>query len=62
MTHSSSAVAGVSSITSGYRCGAVRYAMHVGAVEKPHLCHCLMCQRATGGLFAALAGLTGNQA
>jgi hypothetical protein len=56
MTQSSSAVAGISSITGGCQCGAVRYAMHVSAVEKPHVCHCRMCQRATGGLFAALAG------
>jgi hypothetical protein len=44
------------SITGGCQCGAVRYAMHVARVEKPHVCHCRMCQKATGGLFAALAG------
>lgn len=43
-------------ITGGCQCGKVRYAMHVDRVEKPHVCHCRMCQRATGGLFAALAG------
>jgi len=43
-------------ITGGCQCGAVRYAMHVDKVEKPHVCHCRMCQKATGGLFAALAG------
>lgn len=43
-------------ITGGCQCGAVRYAMHVDKVEKPHVCHCRMCQRATGGVFAALAG------
>lgn len=43
-------------ITGGCQCGAVRYAMHVDRVEKPHVCHCRMCQKATGGLFAALAG------
>jgi hypothetical protein len=43
-------------ITGGCQCGAVRYAMHVPKVEKPHVCHCRMCQRATGGVFAALAG------
>lgn len=43
-------------ITGGCQCGAVRYAMHVARVEKPHVCHCRMCQRATGGVFAALAG------
>jgi len=30
--------------------------MHVERAEKPHVCHCRMCQKATGGLFAALAG------
>lgn len=43
-------------ITGGCQCGRVRYAMHVARVEKPHVCHCRMCQKATGGLFAALAG------
>ncbi|HVY89517.1 MAG TPA: GFA family protein [Hyphomonadaceae bacterium] len=43
-------------ITGGCQCGAIRYAMHVAEVEKPHVCHCRMCQRATGGVFAALAG------
>lgn len=45
-----------SSITGGCQCGAVRYAMHVERVEKPHVCHCRMCQRAVGNVFAALAG------
>jgi len=39
----------------GCQCGAVRYALYV-APQKAHVCHCRMCQRATGGLFAALAG------
>lgn len=43
-------------ITGGCQCGGVRYALHVSRVENPHVCHCRMCQRATGGLFAALAG------
>jgi hypothetical protein len=43
-------------IEGGCQCGAIRYAMHVPQVEKPHVCHCRMCQRATGGVFAALAG------
>ena len=43
-------------ITGGCQCGSVRYAMPVARVEKPHVCHCRMCQKATGGLFAALAG------
>jgi len=46
----------MSPITGGCQCGRVRYAMNVPRVEKPHTCHCRMCQKATGGLFAALAG------
>jgi hypothetical protein len=41
--------------TGGCQCGAVRYAFYA-PLEKCHVCHCRMCQRATGGLFAALAG------
>lgn len=43
--------------TGGCQCGAVRYAFYA-PLEKSHVCHCRMCQRATGGLFAALAGGT----
>jgi hypothetical protein len=41
--------------TGGCQCGAVRYAFYV-PLENAHVCHCRMCQRATGGVFAALAG------
>ncbi len=44
------------SVTGGCQCGALRYVMHVPRVENAHACHCRMCQKATGGLFAALAG------
>jgi hypothetical protein len=56
MTASSPRAIAVSPITGGCQCGVVRYAMQVSVIEKPHVCHCRMCQRATGGLFAALAG------
>ena len=39
----------------GCQCGAVRYALNM-APERSHYCHCRMCQRAVGNLFAALAG------
>jgi len=39
----------------GCQCGGVRYAFYV-APENAHACHCRMCQRATGGAFALLAG------
>lgn len=40
-------------VTGGCQCGAVRYRL----TEKPQaeFCHCRMCQRATGGIFGALA-------
>ncbi|ANP44594.1 GFA family protein [Candidatus Viadribacter manganicus] len=41
--------------TGGCQCGKLRYALYV-APQNAHVCHCRMCQRATGGLFAALAG------
>lgn len=40
----------------GCQCGAVRY--HVSAVlDTSHICHCRMCQKATGNFFAALIGV-----
>jgi hypothetical protein len=39
--------------TGGCQCGAVRYALYVA--PEGSLCHCRMCQKATGGPFAALA-------
>jgi hypothetical protein len=40
-------------MTGGCQCGAVRYALF----ESPEstVCHCRMCQKAVGGLFAALS-------
>jgi len=42
-------------ITGGCQCGAVRYATPV-LHDNAHLCHCRMCQKAAGSLFAALVG------
>jgi len=39
-------------MTGGCQCGAVRYALF--ATPESTVCHCRMCQKAVGGLFAAL--------
>ena len=44
------------SIGGGCQCGAVRYTLRM-APQRNHYCHCRMCQRAVGNLFAALAGV-----
>ena len=41
------------SITGGCQCGAVRY--ELAAEPRSTVCHCRMCQRAVGNVFAALA-------
>ncbi len=38
----------------GCQCGAIRFEVSERP-EKVHLCHCRMCQRAVGNVFAALA-------
>ena len=40
-------------ITGGCQCGAVRYAL--SRVPDTEFCHCRMCQRAVGNVFAALS-------
>lgn len=40
-------------VTGGCQCGRVRYAVEIED-EDAYLCHCRMCQRATGGIAAAL--------
>jgi hypothetical protein len=39
-------------LTGGCQCGRIRYAVLVDD-DTADLCHCRMCQRATGGVFAA---------
>jgi len=38
----------------GCQCGAIRYRVD-GDLQDPHLCHCRMCQKASGNYFMALA-------
>jgi len=40
--------------TGGCQCGAVRYRV-AGALTGAHVCHCRMCQKATGNYFMPLA-------
>lgn len=42
-------------ITGGCQCGRVRYRVE-GEMFGAHFCHCRMCQRAVGNVFAALFG------
>lgn len=43
-------------LSGGCQCGAVRY--HATAIaDNAHICHCRMCQKAVGNLFAALVGV-----
>jgi hypothetical protein len=40
----------------GCQCGALRF--HATELrDNPHICHCRMCQKAVGNLFAALVGV-----
>jgi hypothetical protein len=40
--------------TGGCQCGAIRYRVD-GALTNASICHCRMCQKATGNLFGAYA-------
>jgi hypothetical protein len=42
------------SLTGGCQCGAVRFRVDV-APRQSSICHCRMCQKATGGLFGPYA-------
>lgn len=41
-------------LSGGCQCGAVRYRIDV-ALENAHVCHCRMCQKASGNYFMPLA-------
>lgn len=45
-----------SAITGGCQCGAVRYVTTM-PLRNVHYCHCRMCQRAVGNIFAALGAV-----
>jgi len=40
----------------GCQCGAIRYRA-TGAVGNPHVCHCRMCQKASGNYFLPLGSI-----
>ncbi len=42
--------------TGGCQCGAVRFRIH-GTLGRASVCHCRMCQKAFGGLYAPLVNL-----
>lgn len=46
-------------VTGGCQCGAVRY-RSTAVLDNAHLCHCRMCQKAVGNIFAALVGAPKN--
>lgn len=46
------------SLSGGCQCGAVRY--QVTGAQTPHLCHCRMCQKASGNYFLPLAWAPGD--
>ena len=43
-------------VTGGCQCGAVRYRA-TSVLDSAHICHCRMCQKAVGNVFAALIGI-----
>ena len=45
--------------TGGCQCGAVRFRVE-GDLEEASICHCRMCQKATGGLFGPYVGAPFN--
>ena len=50
----------MTAVTGGCQCGKVRYELSV-APSGAHFCHCRMCQRASGNVFAGLTGVHKDQ-
>ena len=50
------ATAGKNVLTGGCQCGAIRFALSA-APAKISICHCRMCQKATGAPFASFADI-----
>ena len=48
------------SITGGCQCGAVRFRVD-GEFGECSICHCRMCQKATGGLFGPYVGVKADE-
>jgi hypothetical protein len=44
-------------MTGGCQCGRIRYRAEITADNEAYLCHCRMCQRATGGVSIAFVNM-----
>jgi hypothetical protein len=44
-------------MTGGCQCGRIRYSAEITEHDEAYLCHCRMCQRATGGVSIAFVNL-----
>lgn len=51
------ASAGVTSMTGGCLCGAKRFTVEIRGDEHAYLCHCRMCQKASGNVSLAMVGV-----
>jgi hypothetical protein len=47
----------MATMTGGCQCGRIRYSAELVAEDEAYLCHCRMCQRATGGVSIAFVNL-----
>jgi hypothetical protein len=45
-------------LTGGCQCGAVRYCLDTTELTEIAICHCRMCQKASGNYFQAFAAIT----